>query len=55
MEGREIRLWNIFGATGGNHAGWIYSFKGICPTINTGGGGYRQPMIIEVKIDNSEG
>lgn len=43
----EVRLGNIYGATGGNYAGWVYGKDGLCPTINTAGGGNRQPMVID--------
>lgn len=46
----EIRLGNIYGATGGNYAGNVYDKNGIAPTINTCGGGGREPMIIESQI-----
>ena len=50
-----IRIGNLFGATGGSFAGNIYLPMGICPTINTAGGGMREPMIIyeEQKIDKN--
>lgn len=44
---RLIRIGNLFGATGGSFAGNIYDVDGLCPTINTAGGGYREPMILE--------
>jgi len=44
---KEIRLGNIFDATGGNFAGMVYSYEGLSPTVDTCQGGYRQPMIIE--------
>ena len=47
---QEIRIGNIYGATGGNFAGNVYDKKGIAPTINTCGGGGREPMIIESQI-----
>ena len=31
----EIRLGNIFGATGGNYAGMVYSRFGLSPTLKT--------------------
>lgn len=34
-----LRIGNIFGATGGSFAGNIYRSDGLCPTINTAGGG----------------
>lgn len=44
---REKRIGNIWGATGGNYAGNVYDKEYISPTINTCGGGGREPMIIE--------
>ena len=41
---------NIYGYTGGSFAGMVY-FPVMCPTINTSGGGNREPMIIEVDED----
>lgn len=41
------RIGNLFGATGGSFAGNIYDPEGLCPTINTAGGGMREPMILE--------
>ena len=52
--GEEVRIGNIFGATGGNHAGMVYDKYGLGPTLLAMRGGYRQPMIIEViKIEKS--
>lgn len=45
---RIMKIGNLFGATGGSFAGNIYDPAGLCPTINTAGGGMREPMIIEV-------
>lgn len=42
-----LRIGNIFGATGGSFAGNVYDVRGLAPTINTSGGGYREPMILE--------
>ena len=39
---QEIRIGNIYGATGGNFAGNVYDKKGIAPTINTCGGGVEE-------------
>lgn len=47
---QEIRLGNIYGATGGNFAGNVYNKDGIAPTINTCGGGGREPMITEINV-----
>ena len=52
-EASEKRIGNIFGATGGNHAGMVYDKNGLSPTLNAMLGGYRQPMIIEVKREQS--
>lgn len=41
------KIGNIFGATGGSFAGNIYNPNGLCPTINTAGGGMREHMIVE--------
>ena len=46
-----IRLGNMFGATGGNYAGNVYDVHGKAPTVNTCGGGYREPIIVEVEED----
>ena len=42
------KVGNLFGATGGSFAGNIYNPDGLAPTLNTSGGGYREPMIVEV-------
>ena len=42
-----MRIGNLFGATGGSFAGNRYDPEGLCPTINTAGGGMREPMILE--------
>jgi len=41
-----MRIGNIFGATGGNYAGMVYSKQGLSPALNSMQGGYRQPMVI---------
>ena len=41
-----IKLGNIYGFTGGNFSGNVYSAKGIAPTLNTMQGGNKQPLII---------
>lgn len=50
---RIRKIGNLFGATGGSFAGNIYDPAGLCPTINTAGGGMREPMIIEVYEEDS--
>lgn len=46
-----IRLGNIYGFTGGSYAGNVYSHRGLCPAINTAGGGNREPIVIIKEID----
>lgn len=46
------KLGNLWGATGGSFAGNIYGVNGLAPTVNTAGGGYREPMILEVYETN---
>ena len=41
-----IKLGNIYGFTGGNFAGIVYSAKGIAPALNTMQGGNKQPLIV---------
>lgn len=41
-----IRLGNIYGFTGGSYAGNVYSPNGMCPSINTAGGGNREPIVV---------
>ena len=52
---RIERIGNIFGFTGGSFAGMVYSSMGLCPTINTSGGGNREPMIYEIYDDTDAG
>jgi hypothetical protein len=49
---RLIRVGNLFGFTGGSFAGMVYSPCGLCPTINTSGGGQREPMITEYETSD---
>lgn len=42
----EKRIGNIFGATGGNHAGMVYDKNYLAPALNTCQGGLRQPLIV---------
>lgn len=44
-----IKLGNIYGFTGGNFAGNVYSAKGLAPALNTMQGGNKQPLIIVKK------
>lgn len=43
----EKKIGNIFGSTGGNHAGNVYDKNYLAPALNTCQGGYREPIIIE--------
>jgi len=41
------RLGNIYREnSGGSFAGNVYDISGLCPAINTAGGGNREPMIV---------
>lgn len=51
---REKRLGNLWGATGGNYAGNVYDKNYIAPTVNTCGGGYREPIILECEDDEED-
>ena len=41
-----IKLGNIYGFTGRNFSGNVYSIKGIAPALNSMQGGNRQPLIV---------
>ena len=43
------RLGNLGGYTGGSFGGQVYDQKGLAPTINTVGGGDREPHIVEIE------
>lgn len=43
---RQRKLFNIYGATGGNFAGNVYDPEFISPALSTMGGGNQQPIII---------
>ena len=45
MEIKVEKLGNLYGFTGGSYAGNVYEKHGLCPTLNTSGGGNRQVMI----------
>lgn len=46
---REKKLFNIYGFTGGSYAGNVYHPEYLSPSLNTMGGGNRQPLIVEIK------
>ena len=47
---KPIMICNLFGhKKGTGYAYSVYSVEGICATINTMGGGGREPMIVEVE------
>ena len=50
---KEKRIGNIFGATGGSHAGMVYDQNYCGPTLTSMGGGLRQPCIV-VKYEPKE-
>ncbi len=41
------KIGNIYGFTGGSFAGTVYGVNGCAPTLNTMGGGRREPLILE--------
>jgi len=45
-ENKEKRIGNLFGATGGNHAGMVFDQNYLAPALSTMQGGLRQPLII---------
>lgn len=51
MSSRIIQIGNIFTRASFSNptVGRVYSVDGLCPTLNTNGGGYHLPMIIEKK------
>jgi hypothetical protein len=40
------RIGNLYGFTGGSFAGMVYGTGGLAPTVNTSGGGNREPLIL---------
>ena len=50
---REKKIGNVFGATGGNHAGNVYDKNYLAPALNTMEGGWRQPLIVEYERRNN--
>lgn len=46
-------LGNIYNPNpeGGSFAGMVYDPNGLCPTINICGGGNREPLILEQKLE----
>ena len=48
MRAREIRLGNIWGATGGSFAGMVYDQQVLSPSITTMGGGADSLMLYAV-------
>lgn len=49
----QKKLFNIYGATGGNFAGNVYDAEHIAPALSTMGGGNQQPIIVEMNKDTS--
>lgn len=50
---RINRIGNLYGFTGGSFAGMVYGTDGIAPTINTSGGGQREPLILVFENDKN--
>lgn len=48
------RIGNLYGFTGGSFAGMIYGIDGLAPTINTSGGGQREPLILVYEDDDTD-
>ena len=40
MDNKERRIGNIFGATGGNHAGMVFDKNYLAPALSTMQGGF---------------
>lgn len=54
-DGMDVKkLGNIYGFDGGSYAGNVYSSEYISPTINTMGGGNREPMIVAMRGRNPD-
>lgn len=47
------RIGNLYGFTGGSFAGMVYGTDGLAPTVNTSGGGQREPLILVYEEDNT--
>lgn len=48
------RIGNLYGFTGGSFAGMIYGADGLAPTINTSGGGQREPLILVYENNDTD-
>lgn len=42
-------LFNIYGRNGSAFSGNVWDTNYLCPTLDTMGGGNRQPMIVEIE------
>ena len=50
-----IRYGNIYREnSGGSFAGNVYDINGLCPAINTAGGGNREPIILVKKHERRQ-
>lgn len=51
---KVIRVCGLFDKEGQRHqAGSVYDPCGLAPTIDTSGGGYREPLIIDEGTEDS--
>lgn len=51
---RIKKLGNYYGFGGGCYAGNVYDSDYLCPSLNTMGGGNRQPIIVEKVVDKNK-
>lgn len=52
---RVIRVFGIFDKGNQTHqAGSVYDVNGLAPCLDTSGGGYRMPLIIESDHEENE-
>lgn len=49
---KEIRIGSIYGHKGGSFAGLVFDKEGLAPSLNTMGGGNRQPMVIMTTVND---
>lgn len=53
-DNKVVRLYGIYDTDKKTRqAGGVYDKEAICPTIDTGGGGWRQPLIEEIDMEET--